>query len=69
MFVDPQVYRAVVIKHGLIMWVRHKMKPNRGYTPSAMMRAASQITARTFRPSDYTGAIEALNHYLTENQS
>lgn len=52
-------YQALTIAHALELYHKHKMKVNRAYTPSAMMRAASQITGAKFAPRDYAGAAAA----------
>ena len=57
-------YRAVVIKSGLKLYRDTGMRPNRAYTPTAMMRVASEITGKKFKARDYTGAIEALEAWL-----
>ena len=50
------IYRAIVIK------------PNRAYTPTAMLRAAGEITGKTFKRGQYALAIEALEDWLAENR-
>lgn len=59
------VYRAVVIKSGLELYAKTGMKPNRAYTPTAMMRVAAEITGKTFKKRDYAGAIAALAEWIT----
>ena len=67
-FVGPnavEVYAATVIAGGLRMYARCGMIPNRGYTPTAMMRRAAQITGRKFKARDYLGAADALKEWAT----
>jgi hypothetical protein len=59
-----QVYRAAVIKSGLKLYLKTGMKPNRAYTPSAMMRVASEITGKKFKARDYAGAVAALEDWI-----
>lgn len=55
-----EVYRATVIAHGLRLYARTGIRPNRAYTPTNMMAAAAQITGQKFGRRDYMGAYEAL---------
>ena len=54
------VYRATVIASGLRLYARTGMKPNRAYTPSAMLRAAEDMTGRKFKRGQYEEAAQAL---------
>lgn len=62
--IDPQAYRVVVIVQALELYARTGMRVNRAYTPSAMMRAAAEITGRHFRARDYLGAARALREMV-----
>ena len=53
-------YRAKAIAIGLETWAKYHIKVNRAYTLKAMMRAAAQMTGKTFKPTDYFGAASAL---------
>lgn len=53
------VFQCLTIASGLDMYRKHKMMPNRHYTPKNMM-AASRITGQTFKARDYEGAANAL---------
>jgi len=57
------VYRATVIASGLKLYAKTGIKPNRAYTPTAMMAAAREITGRKFKARDYMGASEALTEW------
>lgn len=66
MFSGPEAvgrYRAITIAAGLRLYARTGMKPNRAYTPKAMMKAAQAITGQTFKPRDYQAASDALRRY------
>lgn len=60
-------YQAVAIKSGLRLYSKTGMKPNRAWSPSAMMKTAASITGKKFKSRDYAGAIEALEEWLTAN--
>lgn len=65
---SPTIFRAIAISRGLKFYHKTGMKPNTLWTPRAMMKAASQITGRTFRPRDYLGAAAAIDKLLEENR-
>lgn len=54
------VYAMIVIASGLRLYAKTGMKPNRAYTPSAMMRAAQQHTGKKFKARAYLEAADAL---------
>jgi len=58
------LYRAAAIRTALALYAKTGLKVNRAYTPTAMMRAASSITGRTFKARDYAGAIAALEAWI-----
>lgn len=66
---NPYVYQAITIKAGLRLYMKTGMKPNRMWTPSAMMRTASNITGKKFKARDYQGAIDALEALLQEAEA
>lgn len=43
--------QALTIRKAIQMWVKHGMKVNRAYTPSAMARTAGTITGETYTSS------------------
>lgn len=62
--INPYIYRALAIKHGLMAYRDQGLKMNTMYTPQNMMRTAENITGLKFKPRDYTGAIEALGKWV-----
>jgi hypothetical protein len=56
-------YQAVVIATALKMYATTGMRANSAYSPTAMLRRASEITGQKFRPRDYMGAAEALRKW------
>lgn len=57
------VYQATVIASGLDLYRKTGMKPNRAYTPKAMMATAAAITGKKFKARDYEGAAKALREW------
>lgn len=49
-------YRALVIAKALELWANHRIKANRAYTPSAMLKAASGITGQSYKRGEYLKA-------------
>lgn len=60
-------YRAIVLKHALKLYAKTGMKPNRAYTPTAMLRAAGQITGKVYRRGQYDLAIADLESWIAAN--
>ncbi len=58
-----EVFRSLSLASGLKLYASAKILPNRMWTPSAMMKAASQITGKQFKPRDYEGAAKALQKW------
>ena len=70
-FIGPaqvQLYRAITLKHGLILYSRTRMKPNSAWTPMAMLREAGKITGQTYRRGAYHAAALDLDRWIKENQ-
>lgn len=66
MSINPYIYQALAVKHGLKAYRDHGLKMNTMYTPQNMMRTAENITGLKFKPRDYTGAIDALQLWIEE---
>ena len=64
---EVQKFRALAIASALDLYARTGMKANRAYTPSNMMRVAKEITGKTFKARDYTGAATALREWCDAN--
>lgn len=43
--------RALTIRKAIQTWVKHGLKVNRAYTPSAMAKAAGDITGKSYTSS------------------
>ena len=58
-FVGPDaiaLYRATAIRSGLKMYAKCGMRPNRAWTPTAMLKAAGEITGKTYKRGQYLSA-------------
>lgn len=60
-------YRAITLKHGLAFYAKTGIKPNRGWTPSAMLRTAGQITGKTYKRGQYQQAVDDLTAWINAN--
>lgn len=60
-----EVFRARVIANGLRLYARTGMKPNRAYTPTAMIKAANEITGHVYCRGQYEAAAAALDEWAT----
>lgn len=61
MFAGPenvQAFRMITIKHGLKLFAKTGMKPNRAWTLKNMLRAASESTGTKY-PNSRKGAMTA----------
>jgi hypothetical protein len=55
------VYRAKVIASALRFYAKTGMKVNRAYTPTAMIKAANEMTGHVYRRGQYEAAAAALD--------
>lgn len=60
------VFQALALASGLRLYAKTGMKPNRAWTPGAMLRTAAALTGKTFKARDYLGAAEALKAFADE---
>jgi hypothetical protein len=59
-----RVYQAAAIKSGLKLYANTGMKPNRAWTPSAMLKTASTITGKAYKRGQYAAAIADLDSWI-----
>lgn len=52
------LFRATTIASGLRMYAKHKILPNRAYTPTAMLKAATGITGKAYKRGQYQQAAD-----------
>lgn len=58
------VFAMAVIASGLRLYASTGIRPNKAYTPKAMMAAAERYTGMRFKARDYLGAADALTAKL-----
>ncbi len=64
--IDVQIYRALALKHGLILYDKTGMKPNTQWTPTAMLKAATGFTGTVYKRGQYLKAATDLDLWLQE---
>jgi hypothetical protein len=60
-FVGPDavaLFRAAAIRSGLLLYAKTGLKPNRMWTPTAMLQAATAITGQKYRRGQHAKAAE-----------
>lgn len=60
-------YVAITLKHGIKLYRDTGIKPNRAWTPTAMLAKAGEITGQTFKRGQFTQAIDALDAWIAKN--
>lgn len=63
-FVGPaavNVFRSAVIASALRLYAKTGMKANRAYTPTAMLKAAAEITGQKYKRGEYMKAAEDIS--------
>lgn len=61
-----EVFRCTALASGLRMYDRHKMIPNRAYTPKRMLSTASAITGKGYKRGEYErAAADLMQHAET----
>lgn len=58
---------ALSLKSGIKLYAKTGIRPNRAWTPRAMMAKASEITGKKLKPRDYDGAVKALEEWVSNN--
>jgi hypothetical protein len=59
-----KTYRAAALRSGLKLYISCGMKPNRVWNPTAMLRAAGQITGKRYKRGQYAKAVSDLGAWL-----
>lgn len=62
----PKTYQALAIASALRIYARTKMKVNRDYTPTAMLRNASYITGTIYKRGQYLIAADDLEKWASK---
>jgi hypothetical protein len=58
------IFEAIALKTALWGYAKFKMQPNRHYTPTRMLRAATRITGRPFKRGQYAEAAQSLAEWI-----
>lgn len=68
-FVGPDavaLFRATAIASGLRMYAKTGMRPNRTWTPTIMLKAATGITGKAYKRGEYAKAAEDVKAWADE---
>lgn len=57
--IEPNMYQAIALKHGLRLWIRHGIKANTRWTVTNMLRTVGKFTGKSYKRSKQ-GQEEAL---------
>ena len=62
-----ETFRAISLKAGLRLFANTGMKPNRAWTPTAMLKAAGTITGKVYKRGQYDLAVTDLEAWIDSN--
>ena len=57
--IEPNMYQAIALKHGLRLWIKHGIKANTRWTVTNMLRTVGKFTGKSYKRSKQ-GQEEAL---------
>jgi hypothetical protein len=60
------LFRATAIASGLRLYAKSGIKPNRAWSPTAMLKAASGITGKAYKRGEYAKAAEDVKAWADE---
>ena len=61
---EVATYRALAIKHGLKLYAKTGIKPNRDWTITAMLQTAGRITGKSYKRKQIQEAITDLDAWV-----
>lgn len=64
-----EAFRLLAIASGLELYAKTKIKPNRAWTPTAMLRNASMATGKPYRRGAYYEAAADIRKVVDEMRS
>jgi hypothetical protein len=64
---EVNLYRAIVIKHALLLYAKTGMKPNRAYTPTRMLQVATEYTGNHYKRGQHAIAAADMQLWI-ENE-
>ena len=62
-----ETFRAIYLKTGLRLFAKTGMRPNRAWTPTAMLKAAGKITGKVYKRGQYDLAVTDLEAWIKSN--
>ena len=63
------VYQALVVKNAIKMWLKHRVKANRAYTPTNMAATAGRITGKTYKRGQLAQAQADLEQWIQDQRA
>jgi hypothetical protein len=63
------LYRAMALRSGLGLYAKTGMRPNREWTPTAMLKAAGGICGKTYKRGQYEQAAADLTQWIEAMKS
>lgn len=64
-----KLFRTMTLRNALSMYQKTKMKPNRAWTPTAMLNLAGHICGKTYKRGQYQAAIDDLTVWIETMRS
>jgi hypothetical protein len=64
-----RLFQAMALKSGLRLYAKTGMRPNRAWTPSAMLKTAGSITGKDYKRGQYEQAAADLETWANVMQS
>jgi len=58
------IFEAIALKTALWGYARFQMQPNRQWSPTRMLQAATRITGRPFKRGQYAEAAQSLAEWI-----
>lgn len=66
---DVEIFRAAAIASALDLYARTGIRVNRAYTPTAMLKAANQITGHVYKRGQYAAAAAGLREWANQQKA
>lgn len=60
---DVEIFATLALASGLRLYAATGMKPNRAYTPTAMLKAAGHYTGKVYKRGQFEAAAADLVNY------
>ena len=66
---NVNLYVAIVMKGAIKLYIDHKIKANRSYTPTNMLRKASELTGKPYKRSELRKAYNDLEEMINAHKA